>query len=299
MEKRERMRGIALTIIGGIFWGLSGVCGQYLFQEKELTARWLVCIRLLSAGLIMLASVYVKQKNEMWKVWKNKHDTIQLLLFGVLGMGACQLTYFSAVETSNAGTATVLQYTAPIMIMGYTAFQKKKMPVKLEITALVLAVGGTFLLATHGDIHNLTISREALLWGIGAAVSMALYNLLPVKLMPKYGTFCIVGFSMLIGGIALCPFVQPWHVVGIWDIKTVLAFSAVILVGTLLSFACYMEGVRIIGAPRASLFASVEPVTATIAVVVFMGAVFGIIDFIGFVCILGAVLLLTLIKEQK
>ena len=41
-----------------------------------------------------------------------------------------------------------------------------------------------------------------------------------------------------------------------------------------LSFTTYMEGVRLIGASKASLFASVEPVTATFMTVVFMGAAF-------------------------
>ena len=41
MQRREQLRGIALTIIGGIFWGLAGVCGQYLFEERGFTAKWL------------------------------------------------------------------------------------------------------------------------------------------------------------------------------------------------------------------------------------------------------------------
>jgi len=299
MEKREQMRGMILTIIGGVFWGLSGVCGQYLFVEKALTAKWLVSVRLITAGVILLFTVYRKQKKQMWSVWHNKKDTVQLILFGIMGMGACQLTYFSAVETSNAGTATVLQYTAPILIMAYAALEQKRMPSRIELLALLLAVGGTFLLATHGDIHNLSISKEALLWGLGASVSMALYNLLPVKLMPKYGTFCIVGFGMLIGGLVLCIFVKPWHVIGIWDGKTVLALTAVIVVGTIVSFSCYMEGVRVIGAARASLFASVEPVTATLAVVIFMNAAFGVMDAAGFISILGAVFLLIIVKDRR
>ena len=67
---------------------------------------------------------------------------------------------------------------------------------------------------------------------------------------------------------------KAWHVIGMWDIYTVLAMAAVILVGTILSFTTYMEGVRLIGASKASLFASVEPVTATFMTVVFMGAAF-------------------------
>ena len=59
-----------------------------------------------------------------------------------------------------------------------------------------------------------------------------------------------------------------------------------------------MEGVRLIGASKASLFASVEPVTATFMTVVFMGAAFQFVDFIGLAVILGAVLMLSLLKKE-
>ena len=51
--------------------------------------------------------------------------------------------------------------------------------------------------------------------------------------MKKFGTFNVIGWGMLIGGIFLCVFIKPWHVIGMWDIYTVLAMAAVILVGTI------------------------------------------------------------------
>ena len=72
MQRREQLRGIALTIIGGIFWGLAGVCGQYLFEERGLTAKWLVSVRLVLAGLILLLTVWAKQKKQMFEIWREK-----------------------------------------------------------------------------------------------------------------------------------------------------------------------------------------------------------------------------------
>lgn len=297
MEKREQMRGIALTIIGGIFWGLAGVFGQYLFQEKQLEAPWMVSIRLVSAGLILLFTVYLKQRGQMFAIWRNWKDAIHILLFGLFGMAACQLSYYVTVEASNAGTATVIQYTAPIMIMVYLAIRNRKIPKKGEMAALVLAVAGTFLLATHGNVTSLAISQKTLVWGLASAVAMMLYNLIPGQLMNKYGTFSVIGWGMLIGGIFLCLFTKPLEVPGVWDYQTFLALAVVVLVGTILSFATYMEGVRLIGAAKASLFASVEPLTATIATVLWMHVEFLFIDFMGFVCIIGAVVMLSCMKK--
>lgn len=296
MERREAMRGACIAVIGGIFWGLAGVFGQYLFTYRGLNARWLVSVRLVLAGLLLLFTVSLKQRSDMWRIWKKKKDVFWLFLFAVFGMAGCQLTYYSSVELSNAGTATVLQYTAPAMIMLYVAVRAGKMPGFVEIGALILALAGTFILATHGHIHSLAISKAALIWGLSSAVMMAVYNLLPLRLMKEYGTFCVIGWGMLIGGILMCIFVKPWHIIGTWDIKAVGAMAMVVVVGTVLSFSFYMEGVRIIGASRASLFASVEPVTATAATVLMMHAPFTAEDLLGIICIMAAVLLLSIKK---
>ena len=299
MERREALRGMCIALIGGIFWGLAGGFGQYLFEFKGTNARWLVSVRLLLAGLLLLSTVLAKQKKDMWRIWKNKKDVGVLILFAIFGMAGCQLTYYTAVELSNAGTATVLQYTAPVIIMVCQAVWNRRVPRLLEILALACALFGTFMLATHGNVHSLAISREALFWGLGSAVMMAAYNLIPGRLMKEYGTFCVIGWGMLLGGIFLSAFTKPWHVVGTWDGQAIGAMAVVVVVGTVLSFSFYMEGVRIIGAAKASLFASVEPVTATIATVLMMHAAFTAMDFIGFVFILAAVLMLSVEPRKK
>ncbi len=299
MERREALRGMAIALIGGIFWGLAGVFGQFLFEYKGTNARWLVSVRLVLAGILLLSTVVVKQRATFWKIWTDRKDAVTLILFGILGMAGCQLSYYTAVELSNAGTATVLQYTAPVLILGYEAVKMRRRPRGFEIAALVLALSGTFLLATHGNPGSMSLSGKALAWGLMSAVMMAVYNLLPAKLMKKYGTFCVIGWGMLVGGIVLSAFTHPWYVVGYWDLEAVGAMAVVVVLGTVLSFSFYMEGVRMIGAAKASLLASVEPVTATIASALIMHVVFAGMDVLGIVCILGAVLLLSVPGLKK
>ena len=42
----DQVKGIALTLLGGICWGVSGSIGQYLFDVEGMDSRWLVPIRL-------------------------------------------------------------------------------------------------------------------------------------------------------------------------------------------------------------------------------------------------------------
>lgn len=299
-QKNEILRGSILTLIGGVFWGLSGVFGKYLFEYKGMTASWLVTVRLLISGAVLLTYVFQKQGKEIFKVWKKKAEVQRLLFYGLTGMALVQLSYYRTVELSNAGTATVLQYTAPVMIMVVLAIGNRKIPEKIEIMALIMALLGTFLLATRGHLYSLAISKETLALGLLSAAAMVLYNLLPIQLIHKYNTFLIVGWGMLIGGVFLSVFVRPWEKNKIiWDGMTITGLFVIIMFGTILAFVAYMEGVRLIGASKASLYAAVEPLTATVASVIFFHVTFLPIDFTGFLCIIAAVAMLSIPKNKK
>lgn len=293
-------RGILFTILGGVFWGLSGVCGQYLFSEKGLNAEWLVTMRLVLAGIIMIILTISRQKNvkDVFEIWTDKRDVIRLIAFGLLGMAACQFTYFITIEESNASTATILQYTAPVLIMVFMSLKNKKIPESKELISLVFVVVGTFFIVTHGNIHSLAISKAALFWGITSAFTVVVYNLMPVKLMNKYGTVPVLGWGMIIGGIFMILVLRPWIIPGTWDIETWIAFIAVIIGGTVLAFSLYLEGVRLIGASKASLFASSEPLTSTVLTALVMKVAFTGMDILGLMFILFGVTFLSVTKKS-
>ena len=69
-EKNRMITGTIVTIAGGILWGVSGVCGQYMFQNKGVTAPWLVSVRLVAAGLLMLCYYFLQTENRLWQYGK-------------------------------------------------------------------------------------------------------------------------------------------------------------------------------------------------------------------------------------
>ena len=200
MERTEaqKYKGMIFAIIGGIFWGLAGVFGQYLFVNHGLNAKWLVSVRLLLAGVMLLIPVMIKEKKQVFALWKEKKNIPTIFLFAIFGMGLCQLAYYTAVQFSNAGTATVIQYTGPAMIMVYFCIRYRRKPQFMQVLALIMAMAGVFLLATKGDVTSLNISPTALVWGILSAIALAAYNLIPVNLMAKYGTLSVIGWGMLL-----------------------------------------------------------------------------------------------------
>lgn len=288
------LRGILLAILAAVLWGVSGTLGQFLFQLRGINVEWLITVRLLVSGILLLLFSKAKEKTQLTAVWQNKKDTMQLLIFSIAGMLAVQYTYFAAIKHSNAATATVLQYTGPVLIVLYLALKNRTVPRWIEIAATLLAVLGTVLLVTRGNMSSLNISTPALLFGIASAITLAVYSIQPAALLAKYSASMIIGWGMLVGGIAFSFVHAPWDVAGLWDLQTYLCVFGIITLGTLIAFYAYMNAVKMIGAQKASLLASAEPLSATILAMIWLKLSFSGPEWIGSICVISTIFLLSI-----
>ncbi len=288
-----------MTITGGTLWGVSGVCGQFLFQNKDVTASWLVPVRLMMAGIFMLCFYIWKDKKKAFAIWQKKENRWGILIYGLAGMMLCQYSYFQTIEWSNAGTATVIQYLGPALIVVWVCLQTRRFPERKEIIGVLLALLGIFLIATHGNPTSLALSGRALLMGLISAVSVVIYTVQPEKLQKQFPTPLILAWGMLIGGCVLTVLFRPWHQTVIVDAQMVTTLLVVILLGTMASFSLYMTGVKLIGSVKASLYSCVEPVASMVLTAVWMKVQFTLPDIIGTVCIILTIIILALPSGKR
>lgn len=298
MEKKNNyMLGVVLTLLGGIFWGFSGTCGQFLMQNCKMDTGFLVSVRLLVAGMILVVYGFIRDARDMLAVWKSPKSVVRLLVFALFGLAFCQYTYLEAIRHTNAGTATVLQYTAPVMIMVYTCTLARRRPSKIEVLCVVLALAGTFIIATHGNLSTMAITPAGLAWGLISAVAMAAYSLLPVELTKQHSGITVSAWAMLIAGIVFLVATQSWNKAPVLDISGIFALAGMCVFGTVLAYTMYLCGVQRVGAMQASMLASIEPVSATLFSLFWLKTPFMWVDIIGFVCIFVTVFLLAKKKD--
>ncbi len=292
-----RLKGIILVIFGSTLWGICGTVAEFLFQHN-FTPEWLVVVRVLLSGILLLSYGLLKKDQGVTEIWKNKKDIITLISFGVLGILGSQYTYFIAIKHGNAATATILQYLSPVIITCYVAVCSKKLPKKSQLLAISLAIVGTFFIITKGNINSLSISKEALFAGLGSAVSVAIYTLQPVNLLKKYSAITIIGWGMIIGGIAFSFINPPWKFSGNWSVETVSAVGFVVIFGTLFAYCCYLGSLNYIQPTETSILGAFEPLSAAILSVIWLKNPFGIWDFIGTACIIITTVILAYSKKD-
>ena len=201
----------------------------------------------------------------------------------------CQFTYLECIANSNSATGTALNYLGQMMILLYVCFVTRRLPTRWEITALLLAFLGVFFLATHGDVHTLVLSPQALFWGLIGAVMVVVYNTLPQRLLRVYGSPVITGWGMLLGGVILGLLSRVWTQKVTLDPQTVMWILLIGVVGTAMAFTLYLQGVNDIGPVKTSLLSCAELVTAGVLTSVWLKTPLAWQDVLGMALILGMV----------
>lgn len=299
MRKSIYVKGILLALLAGILWGITGPLGQFLFDEKTITPEWLVTCRLIVSGTVILLGMFVKRRWEIFTIWKDKKDAVHMVIYSVVGMMAVQYSFFVAVEASNGGNATVLQYTNPVMIILYLALFQKVRPKSKEVVAVLLALAGIFLLSTNGNLHTLVITPKGLFMGLLCAVFTCFYSMLPRRLMEKYDEVMVCGWSMFIGGIVLAIWKNPWKIGAGADYQVWGLFGMLVLFGTVIPFIASLKAIMLSGPMYANVLASIEPVVASFLTFLFLGTTFGGFEILGFGCIILTIVMLSLNKKVE
>ena len=281
-----------IVLVAGTLWGFSGTCAQFLFRDYGITPIYLTNVRMISSGVILLLIGLIKYRQNIKAVLTKRESLLRLVVFAFLGILFNQLSYLVTISYTNSGTATVLQYIGPVLIMLVSCFLDKRLPSKVEVVAVILVIVGTWLIATHGDFGSLYITPKGLVWGILSAVAVVFYTMLPVKLIQEYGSIPIVGLGMIIGGVMLTLINRFDGGPQTYDARYITYLITIILLGTVIPYTAYLLGVSLCGAVRGSMVASIEPVSATVCMVVWLGEPFFAMDFAGFLCIFITVFLL-------
>lgn len=298
MEEKQWI-GMGLAIMGALFWGLSGTSVQFLENAKHLNVEWLLEVRLLLAGLLTILLAYMQDGIRIFDIFKNPKDFGKLLIFGLLGIALAQYSYFKAIAISGVGVATVLQYVAPTLLIIYLFLRYFKKPTPAEFCCVLLALTGTICIVSQEGLDISTINGDALFWGLISAASICVYTLQPIELLKKYSTTSIVGFAMFICGILSLAMFQQIDSEAIWDGMTWLGLFTIIILGTVVSFNAYIEGVRRIGAIQGSILSSLEPISAAIFGWALLGNGFTLVGIFGMFCIIATIFIIAWDRQRQ
>lgn len=293
-EQRRRIRrGIVATLVGGTFWGLNGTISKWLMDTYAIDPLWLVCLRELTACWLFLAAAAVttRGREQLAGALGSPRALAQIVGVSFAAILFSQVAYLEAIDWTNSATATIMQSLGMVLVLAYVCLRMRRTPRRREILGVCLALAGTYLVATGGNPGQLNLPPEGLAWGLGCAAAAACLSILPAAPMARWGNFAVNGLAFLFSGVALSAWYRPWEHMPALDGLAIAVLVACVVVGTFGAYALYLQGVKDAGSMRASLLGTIEPVTATIASVVWLATPFSPAEIVGFVLIIVMVYL--------
>lgn len=297
--RQNFMKGIFWASLASVLWGISGTVLQYISQSQNIPAGWFLSVRTLGAGTILLIISFAKYRMAIFDIFKSRVKIAWLLAYSVFGLMANLFTFYMSVQAGNAAAATILQYLSPLFIVVGGLLFKRELPLRSDLIAFGISLLGVFLAITKGNIHELAVPTDALIWGILSGVTAAFYVVLPRPLVKDHSPMIVLGWGMFISGI-IFNINQPfWQDTPPITTNLVLAICTVILVGTILAFGLLLYSLNFIPSAVASILDAIQPVVTFILSIIFLGLAVNSIEILGSFLVILAIYILQKFRDEE
>ena len=288
-------KNLAMLCVGlaGVCWASSGVAAQGFFSHSAKSPMELTNIRMCVAGLLMVIILFLRDKFRFSAARMNRKPKLWLYLaiYGIIGVVMVQFTYFQAISIGGAAATTVILSATPAMVVIWESIYNKKFPRKVEILAVILAIFGVFLLVTGGNPETLLVPLPCVLWSLssGAVFAFSMIfgkHLFAEKIDPSFMT----SLGMFFGGLLTFFMINEidWRPFLAQDVIFNVAW--IIIFGTVIAFLIFNAGLKYLSAEEAALTSTTEPASSVVISYFVFGTAFGLIESIGIILVLLAIL---------
>jgi drug/metabolite transporter (DMT)-like permease len=292
---RGYLGGFALALTSASSFGLSGSLARSLLDVGWSPAA-VVATRVGGAFLILLIPCLFLLRQIGLPTGR---QSLRLLAYGLVAIALAQLCFFSAVQYLSVGVALLLEYLAPVMLIGWHWARSHRRPAWPVLAGASLSmVGLAFVLDLRG---GLSLNPIGVAWGLAAAVCLSAYFLLseengtdaPIHplLLTTAGTGIGAGVLLAASAAGILPLaaapgaaILAGQAVGWW-----LPVLLLILVCAVFAYLSGIVAVRRLGSSLASFVSLTEVIFAVIFAFVLLGQRPGLMQLLGGVLILAGI----------
>lgn len=285
---KQHPKGVLLLGVVGI--SISAILVRFSLAPSVITAVY----RLGWTVLLLLPVVFTKFRKELRQV--RLKDMLLCTLSGVC-LALHFLTWFESLKWTGVAVSTVLVSTEVIFTaLGYALFLKGRIP-RLGVAAILLAFGGSAVLALSGGGQDSALYGNIL--ALAAAFFVALYTLIG-RIQRGYLSTTVYTFLTYLACfvtlllMALC---SRTPLVGYGGREWLIGLGLAVLC-TLMGHSLFSWCLKYLSPAYVSAVKLCEPVCSGILAVPLFGEIPTHMQLLGAAVILGAVLLYTKAEQQ-
>ncbi|WP_442575561.1 DMT family transporter [Microbacterium sp. F51-2R] len=299
-SRRVRTAGLVMAVVSALAFSSSGPLVKPL-----LAAGWslgaALLVRMGVSALLLAPALVLAIRRE--RSFLRMHWRL-ILGFGLTAVAGCQILFFAAMQRMPVAVALLIQYLAPVLLVGFAWVRTRRAPSRLVMTGSVVAIVGLVLVV---DISGARFDLLGTLLALGAAVCVGAYFLIAERAGDDLPPVALASGGLLVGAVLmalLCatgilPFQAP-------SVDVVLAGATlpwflplfwVAGIGTTLGYAFGVMAVPRIGARLASFVGLSEVLFALGFAWLLLAEVPAPIQFVGGALILAGVVLVRMDAE--
>jgi len=260
-----------LLVLTTLFWAGNFVLARAIHLDLQpftlAFLRW-------TLALLIIAPWWL---GRAWRLRLVLREHLPVLtLQGILGVGCFNTLVYFGVQHTQASNAMLMQSAVPVVILLMAALFLREPAGPRQWLGVGLSLSGVLVLVSRGSVEVLAAFdfNQGDLWIFLAMLSWSLYTL-GLRWKPAaLDGFTFFGFSVLVGVVALFPFML-WEQGGtagleltepfVWTVIYMAIFPSI------LSFLFWNYGVEKLGAATAGLFIHLMPMFGLLLATIFLG----------------------------
>jgi DME family drug/metabolite transporter len=290
----RHLKGYIMIMGAALFWGISATAAKSLLN-RQLNTILIVQSRVTITFLLMFLYFAIFQRSVLQIMLA---DLWRFALLGIVGIAGSNYTYYFTIKESSVATGILIQYTAPLLVMGYAVFTREEEVTLVKLCAAVLSLVGCFLAVGAYDSGVMKITPIGLVSGAGSVLCFTFLNISSHRLLARYNMWAVTFYAIAFASLFWLVINPPWKVVAespSFEIWYSLLFLAIVSV--LIPHSLYFSGLKHIVPSRAVITSTLEPVVAIVSASFFLGEYLFLTQVIGATLVIVAIVLLQLRRE--
>jgi drug/metabolite transporter (DMT)-like permease len=286
--KKSKIGAYVCILTAASLWGLIGLWNRNL-MGGGLTPYSIVAVRNLG-GLALLTLFFALTDRSVFRI-RPKH----LKYFfgtGIVSVLLFTICYFSCQQICSLAVASVLLYTAPSIVVLFSALLWKEPITRRKVAALALTLlGCAFVTGIFSG--GLTVTGRGVLLGLGSGLFYALYSIFGRIALRHYSAMTVTYWTFVFCGAGSLFFIRPAELTSVFSQPRMWLMAICLVVfSSAMPYILYTRGLARVESGKASIMASIEPVVASLVGVAAFGESLGPMTIAGIVCVLAGVSIL-------
>jgi drug/metabolite transporter (DMT)-like permease len=265
-------------VLTTFFWGGTFVAARFAVGEAppffSASCRFLIA----SLCLVLLTAWQSRAGRAGFPFPRNLRQFLGLFSLGLTGIFLYNAIFFTSLKLTTATNGALIVAINPLLTAVLSAFWLRERVTATQAAGLLISLAGVAVVIAKGSldvITRLSFNRGDIIM-LGAPLCWALYSILGKKVLSHFTPLAATAYASVFGAALLIPAAVVEHALTGGPVPHFswlgwLAILQLALLGTVIGFVWWYQGVQAIGTARAAAFVNLVPVFGAVLAALILG----------------------------